>query len=88
LSDHEFKAGARWLRSTGERLDPAKRQSAINLKRYLMARGAYPNGVTSIDVYGAVLDQGVGPQTFASWYRQYLLQRRPPDTTDRPQLRR
>jgi hypothetical protein len=80
LSEAEYEANKRWLRNRSRQMDSARRQSIVALKRFLMERKAYPNGVPSIDVYKAVLDQGVAPSSFGSWYEEYTRAQQPSTT--------
>lgn len=70
LSEPEYEAGARWLRETDAKLTPENRQTVIDLKCFLIARGAYPNGIPSIDVYNAVLDRHLQPAGFEQWFHE------------------
>ena len=75
LSKVEYEAGIRWLHRTFQQMDSVKRETIINLKRFLMERKVYPNGIPSIDLYKAVLEKHVDPSTFESWYLQYQRRR-------------
>ncbi|MBN1424042.1 hypothetical protein JXA88_05745 [Candidatus Fermentibacteria bacterium] len=76
LSEAEYEAGRRWLRRTDRQIDPSRRQLIVDLKRFLMRRKVYPNGIPSIDVYRAILEQDVDRSSFGTWFQEY--QRRQP----------
>lgn len=81
LSEKEFEAGKRWLRRSEGKIDPARRQLIVDLKRFLMARNAYPypKGFSSVDVNKAILEQGVDRASFKDWYMERLRRQKSAD---------
>jgi hypothetical protein len=64
--DHTHVAD--WHRQLGERISPEQRRAVLRIKNVWYRRPGYPDEVSGLEIYRAVLDDGVRtPNAFASW---------------------
>jgi hypothetical protein len=58
----------RWHQELSERITPGQRSAVLRIKDVWHRRPAYPDQVGGLDIYTAVLDDGVRtPRQFATW---------------------
>ena len=68
LSNAEYRSGIQWLSRMRDRLRPNDQELIVKLKRYLIDQKSYPNGIPSVDVYDAVMENTVScAEDFQHW---------------------
>jgi hypothetical protein len=71
LGEEEFNESFDWLAKMKRTLNPSLRRSSIDLRLFLMELGEYPKKISSMDVYNAVLDEGISTRNdFQTWYER------------------